>query len=249
MKTPRHSMDSVNTRSESVVAPGAAMNNLNKRACAGLLNLLVCMSLLIFLPAWSLRYWQAWVFLAAFFLPSLAITVYLMEKDPKLLERRVKAGAAAETEMSQKIIQAFAAIFFLATIVLPALDHRFGWRPIPTYAVVAGDMLVLLGFLIVFLVFKENSYTSAIIEVADEQTVISKGPYAIVRHPMYSGALILLLGVPLALGSWWGLLTIVPMTGVIIWRLLGEEKFLSNKLAGYADYRDRVRYRLAPLVW
>ena len=225
------------------------MNNLNKRAFAGILNLLVCMSLLIFLPAWSFRYWQAWVFLGAFFLPSLAITVYLMKKDPKLLERRVKAGAAAETEMSQKIIQGFAAIFFLATIVFPALDHRLGLSHVPTCAVVAGDMLVVLGFFIVYLVFKENSYTSGIIEVAAEQKVISTGPYALVRHPMYTGALILLLGVPLALGSWWGLLTIVPMTGVIIWRLLGEEKFLATKLAGYPAYRDRVRYRLAPFVW
>jgi protein-S-isoprenylcysteine O-methyltransferase Ste14 len=225
------------------------MNNLNKKAFGGLLNLLVCVSTLIFLPAWSLGYWQAWIFLFTFFSSSLAITLYLMKKDPRLLERRVNAGAAAEAEKSQKVIQGFAAIVFLTTIVCPAVDHRFSWSPVPTYVVLAGDMLVVLGFFIVFLVFKENTYTSGIIEVAAEQKVISTGLYAVVRHPMYAGAMILLLGVPLALGSWWGLLTIVPMTGVIIWRLLCEEKFLAAKLPGYSGYRDRVRYRLAPFVW
>jgi protein-S-isoprenylcysteine O-methyltransferase Ste14 len=225
------------------------MNDLNTKAFGGLLNLLICMASLIFLPAWTLKYWQAWVFLFAFFVPALAITLYLMKKDPKLLERRVKGGAAAEKETSQKIIQGFAALAFGATIVFPALDHRFKLSIAPAWAVLGGDALVLLGFFAVFLVFKENTFTSGIIEVSAEQRVISTGPYALVRHPMYLGALVLLLGVPLALGSWWGLLTMIPMTFVLVVRILFEERFLGKNLPGYSEYRNLVRYRLVPLIW
>jgi protein-S-isoprenylcysteine O-methyltransferase Ste14 len=204
---------------------------------------------LIFLPGWTLNYWQAWLFLFVFFASSLAITLYLMKADPELLERRVHGGSAAEKERSQKVIQRFAAMAFIATMVFPALDHRFRWSNVPLIGVLAGDLLVALGFFVVFLAFKENTFTSGIIEVAPEQKVISTGPYAIVRHPMYAGALVLLLGAPLALGSWWGLLTIVPMTIVLVWRLLDEERFLASNLAGYTGYQDKVRYRLAPLIW
>jgi protein-S-isoprenylcysteine O-methyltransferase Ste14 len=225
------------------------MNALNIRALAGLLQLLVIMALLIFVPAGTLDYSRAWIFLAVFFTPVLAITIYLMKNDPKLLERRIKAGPADEKETSQKIIQFFAMIDFIAVMLVPAFDHRFEWSSVPPQMVIAGDILVVLGFLIVFLVFKENTFTSAIIELSSEQRVISTGPYALVRHPMYIGALIMLVGVPLALGSWWGLLTVVPMTLVIVWRLLDEEKFLAKNLAGYSEYQNAVRYRLLPLVW
>jgi protein-S-isoprenylcysteine O-methyltransferase Ste14 len=213
------------------------------------LNLLVCVGLLIFLPVWTLRYWQGWVFICVFIGSALAITLYLMRNDPSLLERRVKAGAIAEKMTNQKIIQIFAAVAFAGTIALPAFDHRFGWSFVPAYAVLTGDALVMLGFFMVFRVFKENSYTSGTIEVGAGQMVISTGPYAVVRHPMYAGALILLCGVPVALGSWWGLLVLIPMTIILVWRLVDEERFLKDNLAGYSEYRDRVRYRLAPLIW
>ena len=132
---------------------------------------------------------------------------------------------------------------------MPVFDHRFGWSLVPVYAALTGDGLVAIGFFIVFLVFKENSYTSGTIEVAAEQKVVSTGPYALVRHPMYAGALILLCGIPVSLGSWWGLFTLIPMTMVLVWRLLNEEKFLTRNLSGYSEYCDRVRYRLAPFVW
>jgi protein-S-isoprenylcysteine O-methyltransferase Ste14 len=225
------------------------MKKLETKAIGGLLNLLVCLGLMIFLPAWTLRYWQAWIFLFVFFTSSLAITLYLMKNDPELLERRVKGGATAEKEMSQKVIQAFAGIAFFATVVLPALDHRLGWSVVPTYAVLIGDLFVAMGFLAVFLVFKENTYTSGIVEVAADQKVVSTGPYALVRHPMYSGALVMLLGIPPALGSWWGLFAMVPMTLVIVWRLVAEERFLARMLPGYEEYQKKVSYRLAPFVW
>jgi protein-S-isoprenylcysteine O-methyltransferase Ste14 len=134
-------------------------------------------------------------------------------------------------------------------MILPSLDHRFSWSAVPLLAVVVGDALTALGFFIVFRVFKENSFTAATIEVAPDQRVISTGPYAIVRHPMYSGALVMLVGTPLALGSWWGLLMSVLMIFAIAWRALDEERFLRKNLSGYAEYCQIVRYRLVPFVW
>jgi protein-S-isoprenylcysteine O-methyltransferase Ste14 len=225
------------------------MEDLNKRAFAGLARAAIGLAVLLFLPAGTVDYWQGWIFLAVFSASALAITVYLMKNDPKLLQRRMRAGPGAEKERSQKIILSVAFALFIAVAVVPAIDHRFGWSAVPWYVSVLGDALVALGFLITFLVFMENSFTSAIVEVDAEQKVVSTGPYALVRHPMYTGALIMLSGAPLALGSWWGLLTMIPITLVIIWRLIDEEKFLVRRLPGYSDYRNKVRYRLVPFIW
>ena len=225
------------------------MKNLNIKAFGGLLFLLLVIAMSLFLPAWMLDYWQAWIFLAVFSMSILAITLYLMKKDQKLLERRVNGSPIAEKETIQKIIQSIAGIAFIAIFILSALNHRFGLSVVSMYVVVSGDVLVALGLLIVFLVFKENTFTSATIEVSTEQKVISTGPYALVRHPMYIGAFTMLIGVPLALGSWLGLLAVIPIALVIIWRLLDEEKFLTKNLSGYAEYLSRVKYRLIPFVW
>jgi len=225
------------------------MNRLNIRAFAGLLQLLAIMAAIIFLPAWTLDYWQAWVLLAIFFASALAITLYLMKNDPQLLERRVVAGPGAEQEKSQNVIQALAAFAFVAMFVVSALDHRFAWSTVPPLVSALGDILVAVGFYLVFLVFKENTFASGTIEVGAEQHVIGTGPYALVRHPMYMGALVMLAGVPLALGSLWGLLALIPMTLVLIARLLDEEKFLARNLAGYSDYQNKVKHRLLPLIW
>ena len=206
------------------------------------------MAAFLFLPAWTFDYWQAWVFLAVFLLSALAITAYLMKEDPKLLERRLSAGPTVEKEKTQKIIMLLASMAFVATIVLPAIDHRFSWSEVPIHIVILGNILVVLGFLIIFFVFKENSFTASTIMVAEGQKVISTGPYAIVRHPMYSGGLIMLFGVPLALGSYWGLLAFVAIALVIVWRLLDEEKFLKHNLSGYIEYCQKLRYRLVPFV-
>jgi len=225
------------------------MNQLNIRAFAGLLQLLIIMAATIFLPAWTLDYWQAWVLLAVFFGSVLAISLYLMKNDPKLLERRVNAGVGAEHERSQNIIQAFAALAFIAIFVVSALDHRFVWSTVPGYLTAFGNILVAFGFYFVFLVFKENSFASGTIEVGAEQRVIATGPYALVRHPMYIGALVMLAGVPFALGSLWGLLALIPMALLLVARLLDEEKFLAKNLAGYQAYQSKVKHRLIPLIW
>jgi protein-S-isoprenylcysteine O-methyltransferase Ste14 len=222
---------------------------LNQRALGGLLRTIIFLAASLFLPAWTLDYWQAWIFLTVFSISTLAITIYLMKNDPRLLERRLKAGPGSEPERNQKIIQALASVAFVGIFVFSSMDHRFTWSTVPPYAVAAGDILVALGLLIVFLVFKENTFTAAIIQVEAEQTLISTGPYAFIRHPMYAGALVMLIGVPMALGSWWGLLTIIPIALVIVWRLLDEERLLARNLPGYSEYRNKVRCRLVPLVW
>ena len=161
----------------------------------------------------------------------------------------MKAGPRAEKEKSQKAIQFFASLAFIGTLVLPALDHRLHWSHVPFLYVVAGDLLVVIGFMAVFVVYRENTFTSATIEVAPNQRVISTGPYALVRHPMYAGALAMLMATPVALGSWWGTLTFVPMIAVIVLRLLDEERFLEKRLPGYAEYCRNVRFRLVPYIW
>ncbi|WP_228124667.1 methyltransferase family protein [Glaciimonas soli] len=202
----------------------------------------------LFIPVWTFDYWQAWVLLIVFSLSAIVISVYLMKHDPALLARRIK-GLGSENEASQKIIQIVAAVIFISLFIIPSIDHRFGWSTVPMAIVIVGNIFVLLGFFIVYLVFKENTYTSAIIEIAAEQKVISTGPYALVRHPMYGGALIMLFGIPLALGSWWGLFAFYPMLLVIVWRLLDEEIFLAKNLPGYEEYTEKVKYHLIPHVW
>jgi protein-S-isoprenylcysteine O-methyltransferase Ste14 len=225
------------------------VNDLNKRAYTGLLSFLTILAMLLFLPAWTLAYWQAWLFLAVVSVSTIAITIYLMKNDPKLLERRMHSGPKAEQEKTQRIIQSLAMVAFIAVIVFPVVDHRCGWSVVPAALALAGDILVALGFLLIFFVFKENTFASSIIEVGTEQTIVATGPYSIVRHPMYLGALVMLAGIPLALGTWWGLVTIIPMTIVLVWRLLDEEKFLARNLAGYSEYQRKVRYHLLPFIW
>ena len=134
-------------------------------------------------------------------------------------------------------------------LVFPVLDQRFGWSSVPASVSVLGDALIALAFLFIFFVFKENSYGASTIQIAEGQTVVSTGPYALVRHPMYAGALVMLIGTPLALGSWWGLFAVLLILPVLIWRLLDEERFLRQNLAGYAEYQTKVKYRLLPFIW
>jgi protein-S-isoprenylcysteine O-methyltransferase Ste14 len=225
------------------------MDNLLVKTFLGFAFLMLVLALALFLPAGSLRFWQAWVYLADFAGCTILITAYLMRNDRELLARRVRGGPTAETQKSQQIIQGLASLFFIALYIVPGLDYRFHWSHVSPVVSWVADAFVALGFYIVFLVFKENSYTSATIEVSGEQQVISSGPYAVVRHPMYAGAFLLLMATPLALGSWVSIPLPIPVILVIIVRLLDEEKFLSTNLSGYEAYRQKVRYRLLPYVW
>jgi protein-S-isoprenylcysteine O-methyltransferase Ste14 len=225
------------------------MNSLHKKAFGGLLFVCLVMVAILFIGSGTLDYWQAWTFLVAYFVASLAITLYLIKNDPALLARRIRGGPFAEKEPAQKIIMSLTSLGFIALILLPAIDRRFGWSHMSTLAALAGNVLVLLGFLGIFFVFRENSFAAATIQSPEDQRVISTGPYAWVRHPMYATALVMLLGIPIALGSWWGVLIVVALVPALIWRLLDEEQFLARNLSGYVEYQGGVRYRLLPLIW
>lgn len=223
--------------------------SLTRKAWEGITFFVVALALLLFVPAGTLWYWQGWIYLLVFSLSVISITLYLMKHDQELLQRRLKAGSMAETKKSQKLIQFVARIAFIALFVGSALDYRFYWSSVPNPIIIIGDVLVALGFFIVFLVFKENSFTAGTIEVDKKQTVISSGPYSIVHHPMYAGALIMLFGTPIALGSSAGLVAYPPMVAGSGWRLLDEEKFLSKELPGYTTYLKSVRWRLVPGIF
>ena len=225
------------------------MATLRTRAWFGIAALAVATSLLLFVPAGTLRYWQAWAYLATFTVVSLLTTVYLMSRDPELLERRLRGGPTAEKRPAQKLIMLATSIGFIALLVVPALDHRFGWSAVPLGGVVLGNILVVVGFYLIYLVYRENTFTSATIELTAGQRVISTGPYAIVRHPMYASATLYLLGTPLALGSYWGFVPLGAILPFLIWRLFDEERFLAKNLRGYTEYQERVRHRLVPFVW
>ena len=207
------------------------------------------MGLLLFVPAGTVHYWQAWAYLFIFMGASVLITLYLMGKDPALLERRMRGGPTAEKEPVEKLIMLCTSTCFIALLVVPAFDHRFGWSTVPFGGVVAGQALVAIGFHLIFRVYRENTFTSATIEVVANQKVISTGPYAVVRHPMYASASLYLLGTPLALGSYWGFVPIGAMMPFLIWRLYDEERFLARNLPGYTEYQKQVRHRLVPFVW
>jgi protein-S-isoprenylcysteine O-methyltransferase Ste14 len=225
------------------------MTNLNTKAWLSLAVLAIVIGLLLFVPAWTVHYWQAWVYLSLFTGTSILTTLYLIRHDPALLERRMRAGPTAEKRPAQRGIMLCTSIGFIALLVVPALDFRFGWSAVPLGGVVVGDVLVVTGFYGISLVYRENTFTSATIEVVKDQQVISTGPYAIVRHPMYASASLYLLGTPLALGSYWGLVVLGAMLPFLLWRLFDEERFLAKNLPGYTAYQQRVRHRLVPGVW
>jgi protein-S-isoprenylcysteine O-methyltransferase Ste14 len=222
---------------------------LMARAFAGFAFLFAVAATVFFGSAGTLHDGRGWTMLAVFFGCAGIITLWLWFRDKALLERRVKAGPGSEPNRTQNVIQALAGIAFLATFAVPGLDRRFGWSAVAPPVSLAGDVMIAAGFLIVFLTFRENTFTAGTIEVAEGQRVIDSGPYAVVRHPMYAGALIMIAGIPLALGSWWGLVPAALLAPVIVCRLIHEELFLKANLTGYGDYLRQVRYRLAPLVW
>ena len=220
-----------------------------RRAFAGLARFQIALALLLFLSAWSLTWWQGWLYWLLFAAACLVLTLYFLRHDPALIARRLKAGPAAEPEPRQKLILGIAGILVCKGFAVCGLDHAFGWSSMSPVTVLIADAFVLLGFYVMFLAFRENSFAASTIQVDRGQRVIDTGLYGVVRHPMYVGALIMFLATPIALGSWWGLVPVALLAAAIAWRLIDEENFLVRNLPGYADYRRRVRARLVPGVW
>ena len=224
------------------------MTGVNKRAFGGLLVLVLAIAALLFIPAGTLDYWQAWTFLGVYSTASLAITLYLMKNDPKLLERRMRGGPAAEKEPTQKVIMLFASAGFIGLLIIPALDNRFGWSHMPPAVALVGDGLLALGWLATFFRLQGKQ-----LHLCHHRT--GPGPESHLDRALRAGAAPDVCrraghaGRHTALGSWWGLLALVATMPALVWRLLDEEKFLARNLPGYVEYQEKVRYRLIPHVW
>ena len=206
----------------------------------------IVLGLITLVPAGTFNFWQVYVYIGILVIPMIFVLFYFLKNDPLFLERRTRAR---EKEKAQKIIQIVFSLIFLSGFVIPGLDKRFGWSDIPIYIVLITDIIILLGYLLIFFVFRQNSYASRIVEVDKSQKVITTGLYSIIRHPMYLGVLIMYIPSPIALGSYWGLIPMATIPLAIVFRILNEEKVLSKDLPGYKEYCQKTRYRLIPLIW
>jgi protein-S-isoprenylcysteine O-methyltransferase Ste14 len=224
----------------------SAPRSLKTRLILRCLIAVIFVAVFLFIPAGSLRYWQGWVFMALLFLPRLITSGYFVKRDPQLVERRLRTQ---EKISEQKTIIRWAQWVFFVSLLIPGLDYRFGWSRVPLWLTILSQLFVFAGYLITLWVMKENSFASRTVQVEEGQKVISTGPYRLVRHPMYSGAILMLLFTPLALGSWWALPGFLLLIPLIVLRLLNEEKMLCRDLPGYPDYCLHTRSRLLPLLW
>lgn len=206
----------------------------------------IALAAMFFIPAGSLMYWQAWIFCIILFFLAAFVANYFFKRSPEFLERRMMYK---EKEMRQRMIIKIGNIVFLLGFMIPGLDFRFGWSHVPVWLVLLSDAGVVLGYYLIFLTFKENPFAARTVEVFTGQRVIDTGVYSVVRHPMYTGVAYMFLFTPMALGSYWALIIFIPIIVIIIYRTLNEEDVLRRDLPGYAEYCEKVRYRLIPFVW
>lgn len=223
--------------------------SIARNAWIGLVFLVALLAAIIFIAAGTVYYLEGWLFWLSFTGWVVVITAYFLKHDPTLVASRTKVGPSAEVRGPQKLYQGVASVAFVALMLVPALAFRFGWSHVPVWGVALGLILVNVGFAIVAWVMLVNTYAASTIQVVDGQKVISTGPYAYVRHPMYAGALLLIYGISPALGSWLGLLAAFVLTASIAVRLLDEERVLNDELPGYAGYAETTRHRLVPGIW
>ncbi len=224
------------------------MKSLLRTLVVGLIEPVV-FGLILFSTAGTFDYWQAWVFLAVFTLSTWIPGMYLMRTNPDALQRRLRAGPTAESRSKQKAFIAGWYLSLVSVLAVSALDHRFGWSQVRTAVSLVGDVMVATALGLVMLVVVQNSYAAATVRVEEGQKLVSTGLYGLVRHPMYTGNVILMVGIPLALGSYWGLLVVLPASVVLALRIRDEETLLKEELDGYIEYTQEVRHRLVPFIW
>ncbi len=213
---------------------------------ARFLAIFILIGCMLFLPAGTLRFWEAWLYIGLLFVPVAIVGVVLFIKDPDLLERRMRTR---EREAPQKIIIAVSSLVLLTVYLIPGFDRRYAWSTVPSTLVLLADVIILLGYLLFVLTIKENRYASRVVEIQDNQVAISTGPYAIVRHPMYLAVSVIFTLTPLALGSYWALIPTLFLTVVLAARINNEEQLLRHNLTGYEEYCQKVKYRLLPYIW
>lgn len=221
-------------------------SELIKMVFTRLLIFIPLMFVMFFLPAGTFAYWEAWLYITVLLIPMVLVLIYLLKNNPELLERRMRMR---EKEPSQKLIIKLGSLYYLLIFLIPGFDKRFGWSNVPVVIVIVADVLVLLGYGIFFLVLRENRYASRIIEVEPGQEVISTGPYAIVRHPMYLGVSLIYIFSPLALGSYWAMIPSMLIIPLLVVRIRNEESVLERELKGYKEYMQKTKYRLIPGIW
>jgi protein-S-isoprenylcysteine O-methyltransferase Ste14 len=225
------------------------MNPLQRRVVINWGSRFLLLSAFLFVPAHTLAFPRAWAFLAVYFLPQTWMLAYFLRTDPNFVERRLKMGPRAESRTRQKLVMLLVLLCSFISVIIAGYDHRFSWSYVALIVSMLGYFGMLVGIAIQFRVFVENRFASATIEVAADQKVIATGPYALVRHPMYFGALLTDCFIPLALGSWWALLPVAVKVPVIMLRVVDEEELLRANLSGYVEYCQKVSHRLIPLVW
>lgn len=206
----------------------------------------ILMLAVLFLPAGTSDYWEAWAYLAVLFVPVTFVFLWLLENDPELLERRMRTR---ERDAGQTLLVKLGSVCYLLAFLLPGFDRRFGWSHVPVGVVVAADILVVLGYGLFILVLRENRFASRVVEMQEGQRIVTTGPYAIVRHPMYLAVLVMFLVTPVALGSWWATISICPLLAILVARIMNEERLLEQELKGYREYMQANRFRLIPGVW
>ncbi|WP_179474928.1 methyltransferase family protein [Mycolicibacterium vinylchloridicum] len=224
------------------------MNAVLRVAALGF-SQLVAIALLLFIPAGTFNYWQGWAFLAVFALTAWFPSIYLQITNPVVLQRRMRSGPIAEARAVQKMVMLGLYGSLVAICVVSALDHRFDWSSVPVPLCVLGNLLAGSGLVVTVMVAVQNTYASTTVQVETGQTVVSTGLYGLVRHPMYTGNVLILVGLPLALGSFWALAFVMPGVAVLAARIHDEEKLLGDELAGYREYTQKVRSRLIPYMW
>jgi len=200
----------------------------------------------LFLPAGTFKYWQAWVWLGTLFIPMGISLIYLLKLDPKLLERRTRTN---ETHPEQRRIILASVVYLIVVFIIPGFDVRNGWSNVPAWLCLTADGVVLGSYILYVFVLRTNTYASRVIEVEQGQQVISSGPYALVRHPMYLAMIMMMTATPLALGSYWAMLPSVLFIALLAARAKNEEELLQKELKGYTEYMQKTRYRLFPGVW
>ena len=207
---------------------------------------IIIISVLLFIPAGSIKFWNAWLFIGVLFIPMAFVIVYLIIRDPELLFKRMVTN---EKEKTQKKVVLLTSIIFLSTFIISGLDYRFQWSSIPLLVVVLSSIIVLAGYILFFMVMRQNSYASRVVEIQEKQKVIDSGLYGIVRHPMYSAAILMFMFMPLVLGSFYALIPLIIFPLQMDTRMKNEEFILEKGLVGYIEYKKKVRYKIIPFLW